>query len=212
MPKTKDDKPRGRMSSYAYFVQCCREEHKKKHPGENVVFAEFTKKCASKWKEMTPKEKKRFEEMAEKDKARYEKEMANYVPPPESGQKEGKGKKRSKKDPNAPKRALSAFFIFCNEERPKVRAAHPSYTVGEVAKELGKRWENVSDKSKFERLAGEDKKRYEVEMEAYRSGGGGSGGSSKKAGRSPQKKQKVQESEEEEDEDEEEEEEDDDDE
>lgn len=49
MPK-KDGKPRGRMSSYAYFVQCCREEHKKKHPGENVVFAEFTKKCASKWK------------------------------------------------------------------------------------------------------------------------------------------------------------------
>lgn len=49
MPKDKD-KPKGRMSSYAYFVQCCREEHKKKHPGENVVFAEFTKKCASKWK------------------------------------------------------------------------------------------------------------------------------------------------------------------
>jgi high mobility group protein B1 len=50
MPKAKTDKPKGRMSSYAYFVQCCREEHKKKHPGENVVFAEFTKKCASKWK------------------------------------------------------------------------------------------------------------------------------------------------------------------
>ena len=49
MPKSKD-KPKGRMSSYAFFVQCCREEHKKKHPGENVVFAEFTKKCASKWK------------------------------------------------------------------------------------------------------------------------------------------------------------------
>lgn len=49
MPK-KDGKPRGRMSSYAFFVQCCREEHKKKHPAENVVFAEFTKKCASKWK------------------------------------------------------------------------------------------------------------------------------------------------------------------
>ena len=43
-------KPKGRMSSYAFFVQTCREEHKKKHPGENVVFAEFTKKCAEKWK------------------------------------------------------------------------------------------------------------------------------------------------------------------
>ena len=50
MGKAKDGKPKGRMSSYAFFVQTCREEHKKKHPGENVVFAEFTKKCAEKWK------------------------------------------------------------------------------------------------------------------------------------------------------------------
>ena len=56
----------------------------------------------------------------------------------------------------------SAFFVFCNEERPKVRAAHPGYTVGDVAKELGKRWEAVSDRSKYEKLAAEDKKRYEA--------------------------------------------------
>ena len=46
----KDGKPRGKMSAYAFFVQTCREEHKKKHPGESVVFAEFSKKCAEKWK------------------------------------------------------------------------------------------------------------------------------------------------------------------
>lgn len=48
MPK--DGKPRGRMSAYAYFVQTCREEHKKKFPGENVVFAEFSRKCSERWK------------------------------------------------------------------------------------------------------------------------------------------------------------------
>ena len=46
----KAGKPRGRMTAYAFFVQTCREEHKKKHPGESVVFAEFSKKCAEKWK------------------------------------------------------------------------------------------------------------------------------------------------------------------
>jgi len=46
----KAGKPRGKMSSYAFFVQTCREEHKKKHPGEQVVFAEFSKKCSEKWK------------------------------------------------------------------------------------------------------------------------------------------------------------------
>jgi HMG-box domain len=38
------------MTAYAFFVQTCREEHKKKHPEESVVFAEFSKKCAERWK------------------------------------------------------------------------------------------------------------------------------------------------------------------
>lgn len=52
MPRGKatDAKPRGRMTAYAFFVQTCREEHKKKHPDENVIFAEFSKKCAERWK------------------------------------------------------------------------------------------------------------------------------------------------------------------
>jgi len=161
----KDGKPRGKMSAYAFFVQTCREEHKKKHPGESVVFAEFSKKCAEKWKSMGGKEKKRFEEMAEKDKARWEKEMESYVPP--KGEK--KRRKRTK-DPNAPKRALSAFFFFCQEERASVKKAYPSYGVGDIAKELGKRWEACTNRPKFESLAQKDKARYEKEMAEYKKG------------------------------------------
>lgn len=162
----KDDKPRGRMSSYAFFVQTCREEHKKKHPNDTVVFTEFTKKCAEKWKEMTPKEKKRFEDMADRDKARYEKEMSSYVP---AG---GQPKKRKRtKDPNAPKRALSAFFFFCGEERPNVRAEHPGMGVADVAKVLGKKWDVCQEKPRFEQMSIADKARYEVDMDKYRKGG-----------------------------------------
>lgn len=50
MPRGKSVKPRGRMTAYAFFVQTCRQEHKKKHPEENIVFQEFSKKCASRWK------------------------------------------------------------------------------------------------------------------------------------------------------------------
>ena len=42
------------MSAYAFFVQTCREEHKKKHPDENVVFSEFSRKCAERWKVSVP--------------------------------------------------------------------------------------------------------------------------------------------------------------
>src|ERR1700733_7591723 len=166
MPK-EPGKPRGRMSAYAYFVQTCREEHKKKHPNENVVFAEFSKKCAERWKTMNDKEKNRFHVLAEKDKKRYDGEMANYKPP--KGEKGGRKRKRTK-DPNAPKRALSAFFWFCNDERPRVKETMNDASVGEVAKELGRRWNDCTEdqKSKYEALAAKDKARYEKEITAYK--------------------------------------------
>lgn len=174
MPKDAN-KPRGRTTAYAFFVQQCREELKKKNPNETVVFAEFSKKCAEKWKAMKSNDKKRFEDMAEKDKVRYDKEMSTYTPsdaPP--GKKGGATKKvKRAKDPNAPKRALSAFFCFCNEERSKVKAKYPSYTVGDVAKELGKRWEACANRSRFEELSNKDKQRYEKEITAYKKSGGG---------------------------------------
>jgi len=170
------NKPKGRMSAYAYFVQTCREEHKKKHPNEQVVFAEFSKKCAERWKTMNDKEKQRFHQMAERDRKRYDGEMANYKPP-----KGEKRKKKKAKDPNAPKRALSAFFWFCNDERPKVKEAMPDTSVGEVAKELGRRWNAINPdlKTKYEALAAKDKARYEKEMKGYKA---------KTARGSPQKK------------------------
>ena len=51
MPK--GSKLKGKMSSYAFFVQTCREEQKKQNPDEPVVFSEFSKKCSEKWKVAT---------------------------------------------------------------------------------------------------------------------------------------------------------------
>jgi len=116
---------------------------------------------------MNDKEKNRFHVLAEKDKKRYDGEMANYKPP--KGEKGGRKRKRTK-DPNAPKRALSAFFWFCNDERPRVKETMNDATVGEVAKELGRRWNECTEdqKSKFEALAAKDKARYEKEVKAYK--------------------------------------------
>lgn len=166
-PKRDNNKPKGALNSYAAFVQVCRDEHKRKHPEDQIVFAEFSKKCAERWRSMKDKEKKRFEDIAAKDKARYQREMAGYIPPAGEG---GSSRKRQKKDPNAPKRALSAFFFFCGEFRASIKADHPDYNVGEIAKELGKRWEKVTDKSKYEGQAAADKVRYEKAMAAYNKG------------------------------------------
>uniref|UniRef100_A0A8C5E0V9 High mobility group protein B2 n=1 Tax=Gouania willdenowi TaxID=441366 RepID=A0A8C5E0V9_GOUWI len=150
-------KPRGKMSSYAYFVQTCREEHKKKHPDASVNFAEFSKKCSERWKTMSAKEKGKFEDLAKQDKARYEREMMSYVPA------RGGKKKKKYKDPNAPKRPPSAFFIFCGEFRPKIKGESPGLTIGDVAKKLGEMWNNTSaeDKQPYEKKASKLKEKYE---------------------------------------------------
>ena len=44
MAKGDPKKPKGKMSAYAFYVQMCREECKKKNPEATVNFAEFSKK------------------------------------------------------------------------------------------------------------------------------------------------------------------------
>ena len=75
MAESDPKKPKGKMSAYAFFVQTCREEHKKKNPEVPVNFAEFSKKCFDIWKTMSGKEKSKFDEMAKEDKVRYDREM-----------------------------------------------------------------------------------------------------------------------------------------
>ncbi|XP_012626132.2 high mobility group protein B2 [Microcebus murinus] len=204
MGKGDPNKPRGKMSSYAFFVQTCREEHKKKHPDSSVNFAEFSKKCSERWKTMSAKEKSKFEDMAKSDKARYDREMKNYVPP--KGDKKGK-----KKDPNAPKRPPSAFFLFCSEHRPKIKSEHPGLSIGDTAKKLGEMWseQSAKDKQPYEQKAAKLKEKYEKDIAAYRAKGKSEAG--KKGPGRPTGSKKKNEPEDEEEEEEEEEDEDDDD-
>jgi len=112
---------------------------------------------------MTEKEKRRFNQMADADKKRYDVEMQVYGNNPPSGQLLKSAKRtKKKKDPNAPKRSMSAFFWYSQDERPKVRAANPEFNVGDVAKELGRRWADAGPelKGKYEALAEKDRARY----------------------------------------------------
>ena len=51
-----------------------------------------------------------------------------------------KAKSKAPKDPDAPKRFLSAFFLFCAKERAEVQKELPDCNGALVTKELGKRW------------------------------------------------------------------------
>ncbi|KAF2107885.1 high mobility group box domain-containing protein [Lophiotrema nucula] len=94
---------------------------------------------------------------------------------PKETKTRGKGKAtkadsgKKKKDPNAPKRGLSAYMFFANEQRDKVREDNPGIKFGEVGKLLGEKWKSLSEKQRtpYESKAATDKKRYEEEKAAY---------------------------------------------
>ena len=104
------NKPKGRMSAYAFFLKEKRERYREK--AVEVEFTAFSKECADEWKQYTPENKARYNGLAEKDKLRFQREMERYEPGPgydRKGKKESGGKKKRKKkekDPNMPKRAM----------------------------------------------------------------------------------------------------------
>ena len=89
--------------------------------------------------------------------------------------KEKKAKARSKKatkDPNKPKRAKSAYIIWTSspEGVKKIKAENTELTHKEALSEAGKVWKQMKENGeteKYDKLALEDKERYEKEMAEY---------------------------------------------
>ena len=110
--------------------------------------------------------------LAKKPKVAAGKAPAKPKPPP----KEPKGKKGKKKDPNAPKRGLSAFMFFSNAMRETIKAENPEASFGELGKIAGQKWKEMDDASKEPYLskASEDKARYEREKAEHKAATGAS--------------------------------------
>jgi hypothetical protein len=59
-----------------------------------------------------------------------------------------KKKKRKPHDPNAPKRALTSYFLFMAENKPAIKAANDGWTSQQVSEESERRWQNISPTEK----------------------------------------------------------------
>ncbi len=65
----------------------------------------------------------------------------------------GATKKKVKvKLPGQPKRNMSAYFIWMNENREKIKKEHPDLSITEIGKKGGEMWRAIQDKSVRETL------------------------------------------------------------
>lgn len=78
-----------------------------------------------------------------------------------------KGKKQ--KDPNAPKKGMSAFMIFSQENRSKIKESNPEATFADIGKMVGESWRGLTEKQKlsYTNKSEADKVRYQNAFVKY---------------------------------------------
>lgn len=81
--------------------------------------------------------------------------------------------KQSKQVPLKPKKAPSAYLLFCNKHRELVmaelRKKFGSSELPDIARELGERWGDLDEKEKrkYEKMAAKRKETHQAKMQAY---------------------------------------------
>jgi len=157
-PMKDPNAPKKPLSAYFLFSQ----EERLKVKGENpeLSITEVAKELGKRWATLEPSIKQSYEHRYQDSRKLYDAEMSQYKP------------QKKKKDPNAPKQPLSAYFIFSTEERLKVKEGNPDYSICDVAKELGRRWADMDPavKQRYQARAEEERQKYDVDMAAYRQG------------------------------------------
>ena len=164
--KKKDpDAPKKNCSSYIFFCKDTRTSVKENNP--EFKGTEITKELGRLWKELDEEQKVPFVEQADLDKVRYQDEMKTHTPS-EASKESGKKPKKTRKP--GPKKASSSYLFFCKDQRPKTKVSNPEMDAKDITRELGRMWkEDMTDKKKkkFEKLAAQDKARYDAEKEAW---------------------------------------------
>ena len=132
------------MNPYIVFSMEKRKELIAENPSMKSDIGGVSKLIGKAWKELSAAEKEKYSKKGAsmKTKKKSKKSKKTKV----SDDVEVKKTRKSGK-----KRALSGFMKFCQKERASVMKENPDIKFTEVGKELGKRWQALSEgeKKKF---------------------------------------------------------------
>jgi hypothetical protein len=134
--------PKRFKSSYIFFFTSKQSEIKE-ILGDKATVMEVSKRSAQMWKDLSAEDRAYWEDVAAKDKERYMVEKASYTGPWQIPYK------RVKKDPSAPKRPMSAFLLFSQGRRRKVKEENPGVRKNtEISRLLGELWRQSTDEER----------------------------------------------------------------
>ena len=192
--------PKPAKSAYHFFQFEKRPELMKAHP--DMKPQDVSKRLGELWRSISDSDKARCTAEAEADKVRYDAEKAVYVPPPgceedddddeeeedEAGakpkakaakaEKKSAASEKKDKDENAPKRPMSAYFLFVQAKRPEVTAeekasGNEALGVTDMSKKCAELWREMTaeDKAPWDELSAQAKRDYEATCATYAKSG-----------------------------------------
>jgi len=160
-PPPKDDNDENQPPSSSSSQTSSKHESKKRNAGEieeksnkNVEVVNYNDTLNHSDKSNREESKKSADTQPEEEQKQPASPVPKTKPPP----------------PRPIKKARTAYFIFADEKRPELQAAHPGEGVAVVARQLGHAWGNLNDeeRAKYQLLAAEERARVTKELEKYK--------------------------------------------
>merc|ERR1712032_943891 len=108
--------PKRPASSYMLWLNANRAKITKSL-GKGAGVTDVAKEAGNQWKAVTANTKKKYETEADTLKKTYEKDLAAFVKAGGEIQARKSKKQKKVKDPNAPKRAPTAYLLWLNDSR-----------------------------------------------------------------------------------------------
>ena len=148
--------PKPPLNAYMEFVK---EERPKIHSElGSITTKEMGRELGERWKNLNDDEREKFLKRSRDNQEQYRIRKIEY---------EKTNKKQ--KNPLTPKLPLSSYMEFAMSERPKILSDLGNLTLGEIGKEMGRRWKCLDRQKKeiFEKKSKENRERYEKELELF---------------------------------------------
>lgn len=126
--KTKKQKAKPKKSKSSYLFFCAEERPKIRQEQPELTSVQVTVLLGQRWKQLKADKSRaqlleKYEKLASTDNQRYRKEKQDTV------------------KVDKPKKAKSAYLLFCEANRPLVMSQHPDMKAKEIIVELARRWQ-----------------------------------------------------------------------
>merc|ERR1719502_545482 len=126
------------------------------------------------WNAMSDAEKAKYTGVAAKQMLAWKKKFAAYKKTQKyrdfQAKKKAKSLGKKPKDKNAPKRPMSAYFLFTNDVRAQIQEELDTKDFGVIAKKVKEMWSNLSEseQAKYQAKAEKAKAKYAKTLETYK--------------------------------------------